>query len=216
MIGQATVGARAKPGGEAAFLGDGREDVVGFTGAERELLPARLPAEFFDKQLGEIPILQERAGVLEVEGHTSILADAERADDFGFAGIGFFEPDAEAVFLVEGKDKFDKFFGADSSAEFAVEQVAGGFGERRIVDGVNGLVERFDVEQGVLHVRGVVLEALIDTATGAGRFAKLAAGGDVFLLDAGNGLRNERVVIGQARKRGCGRFAGGGAKNLML
>ena len=69
VIGQATVGAPAKPGCEAAFLGDGRERVVGFTGAERELLAARLPAEFFDKQLGEIPILQERAGALEVEGH---------------------------------------------------------------------------------------------------------------------------------------------------
>ena len=90
--------AGAEPGGEAAFLGDGGEGIIGFTGAERELLAARLPAEFLDKQLGEIPVLQERAGALEVEGHRSIFADAERADDFGLAGFDVILRDAEAVF----------------------------------------------------------------------------------------------------------------------
>ena len=42
-------GARAEPGGEAALLGDRGEGVVGFTGAEREFLAARFPAEFFDE-----------------------------------------------------------------------------------------------------------------------------------------------------------------------
>ena len=158
-------------------------------------MPAGLPAEFFDEELGEVAALEERAGVLEVEGHRSVLPDAEGADDFRFAGFDVVLRDAEAVFLVEGEDEFDELFVADPGAEFAVEQVACGLGEGRFVDGVNGLMERLDVEQGVLHLGGVVLEPLIDAAAGAGGFAELAAGGDMFGLDARDGFLDERVVM---------------------
>jgi hypothetical protein len=69
VIGQGRVSAGAKPGGEAAFLSDGREDKISFPRAERELLAAWLPAKFLDKQVGKIPALQEGASTLEVEVH---------------------------------------------------------------------------------------------------------------------------------------------------
>src|ERR1022692_671095 len=77
-------------------------------------------------------------------------------------------------------------------------------------------MERLDVEQAVLHMGGVILEPLIDATARAGGFAELAAGGDVFGLDATDGFLNERMVIGQARERGCGRFASGGAQYFVL
>jgi hypothetical protein len=36
-----------------------------------------LPAKLLDKQLGEIPTLEERAGALEVEGHFSGMMEYE-------------------------------------------------------------------------------------------------------------------------------------------
>ena len=54
VVGQAAAGRFAEPGGEAAFLGDGGEGVVGFPGAEGELLAGGLPAEFFDEELGQV------------------------------------------------------------------------------------------------------------------------------------------------------------------
>jgi hypothetical protein len=53
-------------------------------------------------------------------------------------------------------------------------------------------------------------------AAGAGRFAKLAAGGDMLGLNASDGFLHQRMVIGQTRKRGRGRFARGGAQDLVL
>ena len=73
-----------------------------------------LPAEFLDEQLCEISLLQEGAGALEVEGHELIFADAERANDFGFAGLDVIFWDAEPVFLVQREDKGDEFFVADA------------------------------------------------------------------------------------------------------
>ena len=69
VVGQATTGRFAEPGGKAAFLGDGGEGVVGLPGAEGELLAGRLPAEFFDEELGQVALLEERAGAGEVEWH---------------------------------------------------------------------------------------------------------------------------------------------------
>ena len=69
MIWETPVCAGAKPGREAALLGDSREGEIGFPRVERELLTARLLTEFLDKQLDEIPALQEGARTLKVEGH---------------------------------------------------------------------------------------------------------------------------------------------------
>ena len=77
-------------------------------------------------------------------------------------------------------------------------------------------MERFDVEQSVLHLSGVILEALIDATARAGRFAKLAASGDLFGLDAADGSLYQRMVIGQSRQCRCGRFARGGPQNFVL
>jgi len=77
-------------------------------------------------------------------------------------------------------------------------------------------MERLDVEEGVLDVRGVVLEPLIDAAAGAGGFAKLTAGGLVLGLNASDGIGDERVMAGKTRERGRGWLAGGGAKDFML
>ena len=77
------------------------EGVIAFTGAKRELLAARFPAEFFDEELGQIAALQERAGALEVERHWSVSPNSERTDDFGFAGLDIVLGHAQAVFLVE-------------------------------------------------------------------------------------------------------------------
>ena len=70
VVGQAAIGAGAEPGGEAAFFGDGSEGVVGFAGAEREVLAAGLPAQFLNEQFGKSAAMEERAGALEVEGHS--------------------------------------------------------------------------------------------------------------------------------------------------
>lgn len=51
------------------LFGDSREVIVGFAGAEGELLAARLPSEFFDKEFGEITLLQERTGAMKVRDH---------------------------------------------------------------------------------------------------------------------------------------------------
>ena len=152
MIGQAAIGARAKPGGKTTFLGDGREGMVGVTGAKNQLLAAGLPAEFLDKQLGETPAVQEGAGALEVERHRSVFTDAEGADDFGFAGFDVILRDAQAVLLMEGEDKGDELFVANAGAKLAVEQITSGFGQRRFVDVVNRVVEGLDVEQAVLDL----------------------------------------------------------------
>ena len=101
VVGQAAAGRFAEPGGEAALLGERGECVVRFSGAESELLVARLPAEFFDEERGQVALLQKRAGPREVEWHRSIFADSEGANDFGFAGLDVILGHAQAVFLVE-------------------------------------------------------------------------------------------------------------------
>ncbi len=93
---------------------------------------------------------------------------------------------------MEREDQGDEFFVADASAEFAVEQVASGFGEWRFVDFVNCMMEGLDVEEAVLHLGGVVLEPLIDAAARAGGLAELAAGGDLLGLDATDGFLHEQ------------------------
>jgi hypothetical protein len=65
---------------------------------------------------------------------------------------------------VEGEDEVGEFFVGDAGAEFVAEEVAGGFGERGGVEGVNGLVQGLGVEEGVFDFRGVVLEALVGAA----------------------------------------------------
>ncbi len=50
----------------------GGEGIVGFPSAEGEFLASRLPAEFFDEELGQIALLQERAGAGEVRWHEII------------------------------------------------------------------------------------------------------------------------------------------------
>src|ERR1035438_2533168 len=117
---------------------------------------------------------------------------------------------------MEREDKRNELFITDANAEFAVEQITSGLGQRRLVNSVNRLMERFDVEQAVLHISGVILEPLIDAPARAGGFAELATGGDLFGLDAADGFFNERMVIGQARKRGCGRLASGSAQDFVL
>ena len=77
VVREVTGGTGAQPGGEAAFLGDGREGIIGVTGAEREFLPAMLPAKFFDEKFTEIAGLQERAGTLDVKCHRSVFPYAE-------------------------------------------------------------------------------------------------------------------------------------------
>ena len=79
--------------------------------------------------------------------------DPKGADDFWLAGFDVILRDAEAVFLVERENQRDKLFIADTGAEFAIEQVASSLGQRRLVNFVNGLMERFDVEQGVMNSR---------------------------------------------------------------
>ena len=63
MVGQTAAGRFAEPGGEG---------IVGFPSAEGESLASRLPAEFFDEELGQVALLQERAGAGEVRWHEII------------------------------------------------------------------------------------------------------------------------------------------------
>ena len=144
------------------------------------------------------------------------LGNAEGADDFRFAGFDIVLRDADAVFLLEREDKFDELLHFNTRFHFAVQEVAGGHGKRGFVDGINGLMKWLDVEEGVFHLRGLVLEAFVNAAAGAGGFAKLAAGGGVFLLNPRDGLLHERVMRAETRERGCGGFAGGGAEDFML
>jgi hypothetical protein len=58
VIGQAPVRAGAEPSGEPPLLGDCGEGEISFSRVQRELLMTRLPTEFLDKQLSEIPALQ--------------------------------------------------------------------------------------------------------------------------------------------------------------
>ena len=81
----------------------------------------------------------------------------ERANDLGFAGFHIVLRDAEPVFLLEREDKGNELFVAYAGAEFPIEQIAGGLGQRRLVDFVNCLMQRFDIEQAVFHMGGVVL-----------------------------------------------------------
>ncbi len=80
--------------------------------------------------------------------HASVFANSEGADDFGFAGFHVVLRDAEAVFLVEREDEFGELVVINAGLHLAVEQVAGSLGERCFVDGINGLMERLDVEEG--------------------------------------------------------------------
>jgi hypothetical protein len=43
--------------------------LVGFPSVEGEFLASRLPAEFFDEELGQVALLQERVGEGEVRWH---------------------------------------------------------------------------------------------------------------------------------------------------
>src|SRR5437588_771775 len=61
--------ALAKPRHESSFLRDREQREVLFACAERQFLAARLPAEFFDEQLGQVPASEQRAGGGEFEGH---------------------------------------------------------------------------------------------------------------------------------------------------
>ena len=61
---------------------------------------------------------------------------------------------------MEREDEFGELVVINAGLHLAAEQVAGGLGERCFVDGVNGLMEWLDVEEGVLDVGGVVLEVL--------------------------------------------------------
>lgn len=50
---------------------------------------------------------------------------------------------------MQRKNEFDEFFIRDTGAEFAIDHVAGSFGQRLVIDGINGGMERFDVEETV-------------------------------------------------------------------
>ena len=71
-------------------------------------------------------------------------------------------------------------------------------------------------KETVLHICGVVLEALISPAARACGFPKLAAGGLVLGMDAGDGSMNEGVMAREAQKRGRSRLASGGAEDFVL
>ena len=86
-----------------------------------------------------------------------LLADSEGADDFGFVGLHIVLRDAEAVLLVEGDDKFDEFSDINAGLHLTVEDGAGGLGELGIVDGVDGLMQRFDVEEAVLLADRIIV-----------------------------------------------------------
>ena len=146
----------------------------------------------------------------------SLPFDSQRANDLRLAGFHVVLGDAEAIFFVHGKHELNELFIRNAGAEFPIDHVAGGFGKRLIVNGVDGSMERFDVEETILHMRGVVFQPLINAAACAGWFSKLTAAGDVFLLNSGHCRLNELVVIGQAREGGGVRLTSGGAKNFML
>jgi hypothetical protein len=55
--------------------------------------------------------------------------------------------DGQPVFFMEGKNQLRQFLGINAKPQFAVQKVGGVLRQRRFVDVVNGLVERFDVEQ---------------------------------------------------------------------
>ncbi len=63
VVGQTAARRFAEPGGEG---------IVGFPSAEGEFLASRLPAEFFDEELGQVALLQERVGEGEVRWHEII------------------------------------------------------------------------------------------------------------------------------------------------
>jgi hypothetical protein len=125
-----------------------------------------------------------------------LLLDAEGTNDPWLASLNIVFRDAKAVFFVEGEDKGDKLFVADPGAELAVKQIAGGFGEGGFVYFVNRKMKRLDVEEAAFYMSGVVLETLINAAASAGRFAELAAGGDLLGLNAPDGFVDKLVVIG--------------------
>ena len=70
MLWKTDVRAFAEPYGEAALFGNGGKGEVSFAGAQREFLAAGFPAEFFDKEFGEITILQKWTGAGDVEWHS--------------------------------------------------------------------------------------------------------------------------------------------------
>lgn len=74
---------------------------------------------------------------------------------------------------MEREDKLDELFITDAGAKLAVEQVAGGLSQWRLVNFVDGLVKRFNIEQTVFHSSRIILEPLINAAASAGGFAKL-------------------------------------------
>jgi hypothetical protein len=57
-----------------------------------------------------------------------VACNTKRADDSWFTGLNVILWYAEPVFLVEREDEGDELFITDTGAEFAVEQVASGFG----------------------------------------------------------------------------------------
>jgi hypothetical protein len=138
---------------------------------EDELLAGRFPAEFFDEELGQVAALQERAGAWEVEWHRSVFADSEGANNPWFAGLDIVLGHAQTVFLVEREDQIDERFDISAGLHLAVEEVTGGLGQRCFIDGINGLMERLDVEETALHLVGVVLEPFVCAPAGAGGFA---------------------------------------------
>src|SRR5208283_5409061 len=105
----------------------------------------------------QIPTLQQGARALEVEWHRSIFSDAKRANDFWFAGFDILLRDAEPVLLVERENDGDELFITDAGADLSVEQITSSLGQRRFVNFVDGIMERFDVEQTVLHMGGIIL-----------------------------------------------------------
>ena len=86
-----------------------------------------------------------------------VPANSQRANDLGFASLSVFFGDAKAIFLVQGEDKIHKLFIGDAGAKFAVEQIPGSLGQRSVVDIINGMMERLDVEERIFHLRGVIL-----------------------------------------------------------
>ena len=76
----------------------------------------------------------------------SVLPNTKGTDDLGFAGLDIVLGHAQAVFLVERENELGELSVLNPGLHLAVEQVAGRLSKWCFVDGINGLMERFDVE----------------------------------------------------------------------
>ena len=95
---------------------------------------------------------------------------------------------AQPIFLVQSEHEFGEFLIRTTGAEFTIQKVSRGLGERLVIDGIDGLMKRLDIEQRILDPHRIFHEPFVNTPAPARGTTKLTTGTDMLGLNTGYGL----------------------------